>query len=283
LFFEERFLAMALLNHLTTGAWASVTASLALLAIWMGERVLREQALRKMERLQREELEAYAQLDPALTLRESPHTLASRVCAMVAEHSVFPQVAMLLRDSESRLHVVGSEGVDNLMALDVNGWVARFAFERRRWTPRSERHKSCPTTLGRTKVNPAAVSSDAPGCQQVVVLPLWSHDGEMLGALAVWPATGEDEVYDERLWPLTPDSMLPQTVLAPLETLAQKLGRSIDFSLMSERASRAEKMAGLGELTSGVAHEFYKPLNAVMEHAESRQGATEADEVAVAA
>jgi hypothetical protein len=236
---------MASLNHLTTEAWASVTASLALLAIWMGERVLREQASRKIERLQREELEAYARLDPALTLRESPRTLADRVCALVAEHSVFRQVAMLLRDSESRLHVVGSEGVDNRMALDVNGWVARFAFERRRWTPRSERPRSCPTTLGRTKMNAAALSADAPGCRQVVVLPLWSHDGEMHGALAVWPAADEDEVYDERLWPLMPDSMPPQMVLAPLETLAQKLGRSIDFTLMNERLLRAEKMAGL--------------------------------------
>ena len=274
---------MASLNHLTTEAWASVTASLALLTIWMGDRVLREQASRKIERLQREELEAYARLDPALTLRESPRTLASRVCETVAEHSAFQQVAMLMRDSESRLHVVGSEGVDNMMALDVNGWVARFAFERRRWTPRSERHRSCPTTLGRTKVSPATLSADAPGCRQVVVLPLWSHDGEMLGALAVWPATDEDEVYDERLWPLTPDSMPPQTVLGPLETLAQKLGRSIDFSLLSERLSRAEKMAGLGQLASGVTHEFYRPLNAGMEHVEPRQVATEAGKVAAAA
>jgi signal transduction histidine kinase len=258
---------MATLNVLTTGTWISVTVSLAAIAVWMGKRAIGEQALRKAERLIREELQAYARLDPAPLPQESPRALARRVCTTVAEHSAFRQVAMLMRDAEGCLRVVGYAGVDDGMAADINAWVARFARERRRWTPRAKRRKNCPITLGRVKVDDAAPLTGPLGCRQVVVLPLWSHEGEMLGALAVWPE-GEAGRFEEKLQ-AAPAELIPlEHVLAPLETLAQKLGRAMDLTLMTARLLRAEKMIGLGQLANGVAHELNNPLTAVLGYAE---------------
>src|SRR5665213_4577849 len=103
-------MAMILLN---VGAWA--------LLFLVAQRLRRERAARLEGQKLNDELDAYAVLDPVVGRRESPRELAKRVCATVVKHSAFRQVAMLLRDADCRLHVVGSAGVDDVMALEVNG------------------------------------------------------------------------------------------------------------------------------------------------------------------
>jgi signal transduction histidine kinase len=55
---------------------------------------------------------------------------------------------------------------------------------------------------------------------------------------------------------------------APLEILAVKLARTIENNLLAERLMRSEKLAGLGQLAGGVAHELNNPLTAVLGFAE---------------
>jgi signal transduction histidine kinase len=255
-------------NELTILALIAVNIAALLLVFWVTKRLRQEQAARREEQKLRDEMDAYAGLDPAVGPRESPRALAKRVCAMVVKHSAFRQVAMLMRDAESRLHVVGSAGVDDLMALEINGWVARFARERRNAAMQGERLCSFPVTLAWDEAFDATRPLGSRGLRQVMILPLWSQAGEMLGALAIWPTSEGRGALTETLRAGAPKRAVSERVLLPLETLAQKLGRAVDVVQMSERLARAEKMAGLGQLAKGVAHELNNPLTAVLGFAE---------------
>jgi signal transduction histidine kinase len=255
-------------NELIIAALFLVNIAACLLMLWVTKRLRQEQAARREEQKLRDEMDAYAGLDPAVGPRESPRALAKRVCATVVKHSAFRQVAMLMRDAESRLHVVGSAGVDDLMALEINGWVARFARERRNATTTAERLTSFPVTLAWDEVFDASRPLSSRGLRQVMILPLWSQVGEMLGALVVWPSPEGRGALAETLRPGVPKRAVAERVLLPLEALTQKLGRAVDVVQMSERLARAEKMAGLGQLAKGVAHELNNPLTAVLGFAE---------------
>jgi len=186
-------------------------------------RALYERALRQEELSRRTEVEAYAALDSAALHEESPRALAFRVCTAIARHSAFRQVTMLMRDADGRLSVAGSAGVDHLSALEVNAWVARFARERHRWT-RQGQCRSIPVTLSSIKaVGPTPVELAA--SRNVIVLPVWARNGEVLGALAVWPEAHHDF---SRPTPLVPELLPAHQLLAPLEHLAERLGGSME-------------------------------------------------------
>jgi signal transduction histidine kinase len=60
----------------------------------------------------------------------------------------------------------------------------------------------------------------------------------------------------------------PDQAIGPVKALAAKLGRMLDNVALTERLVRVEKLAGLGQLAGGVAHELNNPLTAVLGFAE---------------
>jgi hypothetical protein len=179
-------------------------------------------ALRHEELSRRAELEAYAALDRAALHDETPRALASRVCAAIARHSAFRQVAMLMRDADGRLNVAASAGIDHLSALEINAWVARFARERHRWV-RQGQCRSIPVTLSSIKAVGPTPPAELATSRNVIVLPVWARNGEVLGALAVWPGA-KDATACARPASLVPELLPSHQSLAPLEHLAERLG-----------------------------------------------------------
>ena len=93
----------------------------------------------------REELEAYARVNTSLGVpgevmgrtdpAEAQKSLAKRICRVVAEKSVFPKVAMLLRNAEGRVMCMGSVGVDDLTLAKLQGWGEQVVTEERQGGP----------------------------------------------------------------------------------------------------------------------------------------------------
>ncbi len=202
----------------------------------------------------RQEFAAYARLDLTLAPGAPTRELARRVCATVAHHRAQAgsgaTAALLLRDAELRLRVTGSAGFDDLTLLALDAWGERFAREQRAVRDTSEpaeARRSYTITVGPLEAFDRTRSPGPVGCRQIVVLPLWSSTAAMLGALTV-----------------ASPGMNAAAAMPPLEALAANLARSIENASLSDRLLRAEKMAGLGQLAKGVAHELNNPLTAVL-------------------
>src|SRR5579859_5793721 len=103
--------------------WPTVGAALCAVAVvWEMVRHARLRAAnQRRDHRVRVELEAYGRLDARLPEDGDLKALGKRVCRVVAEVSAFRKVAMLVKDAEGRLPVVGSAGMDDLTVEALNG------------------------------------------------------------------------------------------------------------------------------------------------------------------
>ena len=236
--------------------WVCLVAMACLAAaVWL----LRQQVQvhiveRRRDRRVREEIEAYAWLDPRLPVDGDVRALGGMVCRIVAEKSRFYRAAMLVRDAEGRLYVAGSAGIDEKTTSAVRKW-GEGVDKGGQWGYASAEEvdhvgaKSFAVVLGE--------SASGIGAERAIVIPIDMTSGRMVGALVVcidgMMFVPRKEVVD---------------AMAPLEALALKLGRAMENAALAERLLRAEKLAGLGLLAGGVAHALNNPLTAVMGFAE---------------
>jgi His Kinase A (phospho-acceptor) domain len=257
----EHWLCFAVMIWLAFVSWA----------LWY--RTRGHQLERRRERLLREELETYARLDATLPPGGDARALAKQVCRMVVEKSAFRKAALLLRDAEGRLYVAGSSGMDDLAvgALAAWGsqavqWAAAAAAGRPQGSP--ERRKAGVRLGPKSFIFDLAPQDDLRALSaarmtladirgRAILLPLRTSAGIMAGALAV---SVEAEMP---LWTPPLEEAVP-----PLETLALKLARAMEYAALTERLVRAERLAVLGQLTTRVAHELNNPLTAVLGFAE---------------
>jgi signal transduction histidine kinase len=217
-------------------------------AVMMGHEQRLHAKERQRERRIREEFEAYAGLDVAMR-GEDFRGLVRRVCRLVSKKSSFQRVAMLSVDTEGRMQTAASVGIDEttVQELQVCGESMSEATPDEVGTHLGER--SFAVVLGKH-------GTDA-GCGRAIMIPVRTSTGGMRGALAVC-ADGLMSLRRQTV----------EETIAPLESLAVKLGRAIESAETVEQLEHAEKLAGLGMLANGVAQELSDPLTTVLEFAE---------------
>jgi signal transduction histidine kinase len=256
----------ATLAHRQAIGW--ITGGVALLfELTRRARALRSE--RRADRRIRAELEAYARLDARMPEDGDVRALGRRVCQVVSEVSAFRTVAMLTRETDGRLLVAAELGMEASLVEALNQWGERTM----RVGPRLRRESAKEDSSGGRSGRASGVR-EAAGVRawtrslivqlqlahleiahseqrSVLMVPLWTTAGRILGALVVSGSGSEG---------------LRETV--PLESLAAKLGRTMENAALAERLLRSEKLAGLGQLAGGVAHALNNPLTAVLGFAE---------------
>jgi signal transduction histidine kinase len=259
------------------GVWLAATLSLAAWAWRMRGQALTEAAERCRERRLREELEAYAGLDPSIApgsnagmdAMEAARTLARRVCRTVAEKSAFRSVSMLLRDPQGRFACVGSVGTDDLTVAALHAWGEQIVAEERSGrgfgSVARTGAKSFAISLGEWKeFDPEVATWAGTGRRErrryrrAIVTPIRTHMGRMVGAIVVCADAVDGPGFSGGL----------DLAMGPIETLAERLAISMENEALTARLLKTEKLAGLGQLAGGVAHALNNPLTAVLGFAE---------------
>jgi signal transduction histidine kinase len=225
-------------------------------------------AERRRDKRIREEFEAYARFDASLhgdnededdEDNEDVRELAKRVCRLVAKKSTFQRIAMMAKDTQGPLYVAGSIGMEEVMIDALHAWGESWRDHAMKQSDKPAQ-KENPSKLHAGQKSFAVVlgkESAGEGCGRAIIIPLWTADGDMLGVLAVCA---------DRLMTLRHQTV--EDTIAPLEALAVKLARSMERAALEKRLHRAEKLAGLGLLATGVAKALSAPLTTVFGLAE---------------
>jgi two-component system NtrC family sensor kinase len=229
-------------------AWILTAVGMAILLIEDEARSVKR--LQQRERLIREELQHYAAVQVSLQVDANEEAIYKAACEAIARFSPFREVAMLKRDSGGRPKAVCHSALQVANVAGIETLTQRFTTGDPMLLVSFQGAKS---VVVRSKAPARLNSHKTPGRSLIVSLP--AQSGKSQGWL--WLAN------PVKGWPdITAEQLLP------LESLASRLAVSMENRELTRMLIRNDKLAGLGKLAGGVAHELNNPLTVVCGYTE---------------
>lgn len=213
---------------------------------------------RQRDRRARMELEKYTELHLAPLPSDENKREIEKVCSTIADISRFRQAAFFFRSADGSFRLTAQFGMDGALegALDA---LARRTNEAK--TREAVAGKYFSREIGNLMVADLTLLME-PGDElkqmnfrKAWVIALRTRDGQLQGVLLLAGLRNPEE-------PLLTEDVLP------LELLVGRMAAALEHQTLLRRLMQSERLAGLGQLAGGVAHELNNPLTVVTGYAE---------------
>jgi signal transduction histidine kinase len=236
------------LEHASDFLW--ILSAVGMVIVLMEEEARTVRDLQQRERRIREELQHYAGVQIDLKVETGDDRIYLPACNAIAERSPFREVALLKRNARGEAEVLCHSELRTANKAGIAATTQRYSVGD---ADLRLSYQGSRSVIVRTNENHRRRNHKVPGRSMLVSMP--GQSGKAQGWL--WlasPANGWEEI--------TTDDLLP------LESLASRLAVSMENRELTRMLIRTDKLAGLGKLAGGVAHELNNPLTVVAGYAE---------------
>ncbi|MEO6120224.1 MAG: histidine kinase dimerization/phospho-acceptor domain-containing protein, partial [Terriglobales bacterium] len=221
------------------------------------ERIAAEVA-RERERKMSEQMRRFADLTSHLFSGAEVREVCAQITQAITETSDFRRAVLVLAEGPNRYTVAGQAGFDPVSLQKVSGCVATLTDDSFLALARAESRIGTNSYRAKShydvmKILPVAAETPW-GEDHKVVIPLAAPGRGVIGAMGLDEPRGSQHITADRL--------------TTLELLATDIAGALDNSKLQQQLFRSEKLAGMGQLVTGVAHELNNPLTAILGYSE---------------
>ncbi len=224
---------------------------------------LSAESVRIRERVLNQQLERFAEVTSRLLSGEDVRTLCGQIAQVITTVTTFSRVAVLLADEQQRLYIAGTSGITPETETKIEETLSKVApGDLSTLQARGRR-------VGRTSFILAQHEMQQfgaiPGETNYGTNPFWQTGDEL-----VVPIRSPRGLYAGFFSLDEPRELqrVNSSEMSKLELLADDLGVAIERAYLQREVVRNEKLAGVGQLVAGMAHELNNPLTAVLGYSE---------------